>query len=493
MPAELESQLHELGKHLRHQTQHVGTDEIIERSDARAGDEPTGRTGRRGRLASSPLRARWPIAVAAALVLLLVGALLVTVPRSDDTGGVSDDDAALVLREDVSQRWSTEVPAVGDESIPLGPVALGSDVVVVAVGGQVTALDLADGAVRWQREYEDFGPIGAIADLTSFGETVVFTVGPRVVDDGADSAVIALSMTDGSELWRVSDGQGYAVLDGAVYEFDGLGSEMASFRLIDPSDGSYLTEALKIASRDGVATGGSLIIIENDEGVPTLYDTNRRRAIPFAFPAGSDLGEVTLALAGDDLVAVDGNEAALYDDTGSETDRLRLPEAVRDAPWITAFADRGLVVVSTGDSSAGIGVDDGKLAVKWESDAALNPSVSNPATGTDASSPLAVTAGVGFSQPGGVIDLDTGRALPVDGEPRWAYVAFNGYLAMTAGVGADDADTLRAYQRDGKPTWTLDVPAVTEGLEQSVLNDEVFILISVDRTDGTRLNVSAYA
>jgi hypothetical protein len=486
---DLETQLGRLGRDWSDRLVPVSSTEIVERAASGADADPAGATVRSSPPANSDRRSTWPIAVAAVLVLVLVGALTAVVTRSGDTDRVTDDSARLVERDDVDLRWSATVPAAGDELVPLGPVALGDDVVVVAVQNRVTALDLVDGTIRWQREFDDAGPFGAIVDLTAFGETAVFSVGPRTEGAESEPAAVGLSMADGTEQWRVSGGQAYSVLDGAVYEFEGLGGDDMSFRLVDARNGSYLTDALRVGRRDDVTTVGSLTIVESDTGEPALYDTDRR--IQIAFPSELGGGATTLAPAGPGSVAVRAEEVVLHDDRGEAIDRVALPEIVHDAPWITAFPHLELVVVSTGDGSVGIDVDGGRLAVRWESDAAVNSSAFDPTIAIEAASPLALTAGDGFTEPGGVIDLDSGDVHPFDGEPIWASVARDGYAVMTAGP--DDADTLRAHTRDGTPTWTLDVPDATDEVEQSVLGDDVFVLVSVTRSeDGTGLTVTTY-
>jgi hypothetical protein len=84
-----------------------------------------------------------------------------------------------------------------------------------------------------------------------------------------------------------------------------------------------------------------------------------------------------------------------------------------------------LVVVSTGDGSAGIGVDDGRLAVRWESDAVVSSALPSPSA---ASPPLAIAVGEGLWEPSGVIDLDSGEVHPFEGEPRSVVVARDGEL-----------------------------------------------------------------
>jgi hypothetical protein len=67
----------------------------------------------------------------------------------------------------------------------------------------------------------------------------------------------------------------------------------------------------------------------------------------------------------------------------------------------------------------------------------------------------------------------------------------DGYAVLTAGL--DDGDILRAHERDGEPTWTLDAPSSPDGLERSVLGDDVFVLVSVTRNEtGTGLTMTAY-
>ncbi|HVM11406.1 MAG TPA: PQQ-binding-like beta-propeller repeat protein, partial [Actinomycetota bacterium] len=120
--------------------------------------------------------------------------------------------------------WTTQIAGGGAAA---GPVVAGETIVVVG-WDRVVALRLSDGGQTWSVEREP-GPAGPPAVVE---EQVIHAEGL-----GRLGAVVALSLEDGSEVWRHDVGT--AIVGGITVVPDGaiVGGRDGSIRLLDPETG----------------------------------------------------------------------------------------------------------------------------------------------------------------------------------------------------------------------------------------------------------------
>jgi outer membrane protein assembly factor BamB len=128
---------------------------------------------------------------------------------------------------DGSERWRTD-PGY-DGSLPAATPALSGDTAYVVwqqhEAGGLSALDLADGSIRWQSD-----PIGIInTDLTLGGDTIYALVFQESEDEGFERALVAIDTADGGVNWRYPTPMALsatpAVADGTVYVAGGTKGE----------------------------------------------------------------------------------------------------------------------------------------------------------------------------------------------------------------------------------------------------------------------------
>lgn len=219
-----------------------------------------------------------------------------------------------------------------------GPVAIGGDAVfVVATDGMVSALEVADGSVRWQTDL----------DVPVFGIPVV--AGKRLLV-GTDRGLAAVAL-DGKALWSY-DG---APIDGAPLVVDSVayvGDRSGRMLAIDVVGGSLIWEALTAGpiALSAVRLGDDIAVGSHDGRV---YSLDRSTGEPrWSFSAGAAVRGLA---ASDDRLYVTAGRALLAINPKS-------PEA---AAWRVDLGGRaetppslsgGLVVAGTGSGQL-VGLD----------------------------------------------------------------------------------------------------------------------------------------
>ncbi len=211
-----------------------------------------------------------------------------------DAGNTGAPPETTPPRGPVGVRWRTQLETVdpagvaGDASTP---VVAGGRVFVTVPGG-LHALRFRDGTRAWRTSEVSPNTIGS-----TFGydeETVPPVVGPDgTVYVGGKSAITALNPADGSVRWRYDEAQSFgtpAVTETAVYVGGGAG-----VLALDARDGTERWEADTTAGRTAnmVAVGGQSVVLSNGNET-TAFDRrtgDRRWSVsppPEFYPVVSD-------------------------------------------------------------------------------------------------------------------------------------------------------------------------------------------------------------
>jgi outer membrane protein assembly factor BamB len=113
------------------------------------------------------------------------------------------------------------------------PAVSDGKVVFAQADGTVTALSLSDGSMLWKHSSSGEGLADTVVDGVAIGDGKVFFV-------RGDGKMVALSMQDGKALWAYDSGQELrsapAFADGLVF----LGEQKGVFSAVDPASGKRL-------------------------------------------------------------------------------------------------------------------------------------------------------------------------------------------------------------------------------------------------------------
>ncbi|MCB0997449.1 MAG: PQQ-binding-like beta-propeller repeat protein [Acidimicrobiales bacterium] len=175
--------------------------------------------------------------------------------RGDDANDAAGSDGVAAVI-DGTQRWSTDL-GLGDDAEPMGILATDGDVVVLGARDddrkQLVALDVADGSVLWQRDFEprvtDPARIrivnGVVLASTDEPTATILAIDVRTGDVRWEQAVGLLST------WSVVDGRVVSHDDRAVIVRDiSTGEVEFDVALGDSGSFSVSRDAVVVASYD---------------------------------------------------------------------------------------------------------------------------------------------------------------------------------------------------------------------------------------------------
>ena len=256
------------------------------------------------------------------------------------TGGASASTLVAVDLQSQRRRWTVPLPDVSHT----GVLAVGDLVLAGADDGSVVAVDATTGKQAWNVDLGDH----VVAPLAASGEVVLACVRPE--SQGAP-ALVALSPSDGSDVWRYQP-SGSAIDLGApsiAGDTAVLAASDATVRAIDLQTGSQRWAAGLYTP----ATGTAPVLTDADAYVAdqlgTVYDLDLATgAERWRFATNRLPTSAAIATAGAVLQPMsDGSVVALDRTSGHQVWHA----TVTDGPVLGLAASSGLVVAShTGDT-----------------------------------------------------------------------------------------------------------------------------------------------
>ncbi|WKU04832.1 PQQ-binding-like beta-propeller repeat protein [Micromonospora sp. HUAS LYJ1] len=266
---------------------------------------------------------------------------------------------------------------------------------------QLTAIDLADGRIRWETS---LSPRHQLVVLDGVGDDVVVTTDP-----GGEPVSMVLDHVDGRTRWR-QPGVAVPTADGGLLLED-VHVDRVAVRGVEPATGAVRWTVTAGAATVGYRAGErgvAELVVVTSAGRAEAYDVGtgvRRLAFPVP-PARSDHHHVAQPVG--DLLLVDGEPGRLAGyDLASGRRRWDAPVSTRDAWSVHPCGD----AVCLDESSGTEVLDPVTGRVRWTS---------------DRWSPVASVAGrlVGVNADGpprlALLDAATGRAVAELG--RWELV-----------------------------------------------------------------------
>jgi len=243
--------------------------------------------------------------------------------------------------------WSVPLSDVSNT----GVLIAGSDVVVGADDGTITALDL-DGRTRWTKDVGDH----VLAPIAASGDLIVASVRPEAQ---GSAALVALRLADGSQAWRYEPNGAVLDLGGPSVGSDASGSPTvyvvgvdASVRAVSVADGSQRWAAPLYSPTTGSppALTDDAVVVTDESG--TVYDLDRatgserwrfatnRRSVDPPIVTGASVIQP----------AADGAVSAISLGSGHEI----WHGTIADSGVLGLAAARGLIVASVTGTAPGI-------------------------------------------------------------------------------------------------------------------------------------------
>jgi len=411
------------------------------------------------------VRRRVRLPLIALLVLIAIAVVVAAITVLDGDGGDVVASGAPAMPTTIDGRWTSEFDREIDD------VAVGDGIVVVGAAGGLTVFELATGSQLWARP-DALGGRDIEVDRITLVDGLILVQMSSV----AGSDVRAHDRATGDELWASDGGGGAYTIADATDRPTVLRRSRVDGRnivqSIDSVTGAPLGEPQALSS---VTAAGRHLGVEPTGRRVAVWSTDRQEIV--AGPVDSfDLSAVApldgLVVA----VDLDGRFAA-YDDDGVRTDEELLAPPSADGSGartdLLGVVESSSVAIVAGETTFGLSVDDGEIAIDWQ-----RPGRMNQLVGTDRGE-VGIVVEPEVSEPrAAVVDAERGETIAVaaPGRERLPLLARNGYL-----VAPDpDADerVLEAFGYDAERLWSL---PIADEAEYEVLDGAVVV---VEQTPG---------